>query len=193
MPAAIRSVIRARRKFQSGPAADGQLVGDVGRQLGGRLHRPGGPVGAASSDAGPRPRSSARTHCSGTNSSVRVRRPPSAFGRVLASGPCLGPASRTVLRPPAGHAPPALADHRGPGATPAGRSGTVARRHLGGTPRAGWTPAGAPPVGPAGRVPGESLRDAAARSPPTLRRPRRGTSWNEGDGLGCTSELAGPL
>ena len=72
-----------------------------------------GPVGRRSQRLGPGwpgRRSSVRTHCSGTNSSVPGPRPPPPLGGVLVRS-VLGPAAHGA-RAPSGHAPPSLADDR---------------------------------------------------------------------------------
>ena len=91
----------------------GQLVGDVRWELGRRLD---GAVGRRSQllAAGSLRRwASVRTHRSATNSSARVREPRRRSG--LSSSDALVVRHRAHrARPPAGHAPPPLANHRWP-------------------------------------------------------------------------------
>src|SRR5664279_2300083 len=98
MPAAIRSVIRSRRWFQSGPAAEASsLAMSAGSSAGACTARCAS--GRSFSDVVPaRSRSSVRSNRSGTNSSLRflARRRPSG---VSSSGPCPAEPSRTVLAP----------------------------------------------------------------------------------------------
>lgn len=99
MPAAMRSVMRSRRWFQSAPAAEASSLATSGGSAAGAwtLRWAGGRTDVAPRASPPR-RPSVRTHCSGTNSSdrVRERRIPSG---VSTSGPWPRSPPRTVLAP----------------------------------------------------------------------------------------------
>ena len=190
MPAAIRSLIRSRRKFQSGPAAVRQLLGDVGRQLVGP--RTGRWAGGPGRSTPRRHRSSTRTNSSGTNSSA----PALAAAPLLRAdgGPVVLPAVPDRARPATRHAPPSLRTTRSPGvvggedgATPAApresargpprrcrridrcvRVGTRRRRRWRAPVRSERVPAPAPLVRPAGA----SERPAPEGVPRRRHRPR---------------------
>ena len=98
MPAAIRSLIRARRWFQSGPAAEASSLAMSGASSAGAgTERWAGGRSFSVAEAGPRRRLSVLTHCSATNSSGSGREPRRRSGES-GSALCGGPV-RTVLAP----------------------------------------------------------------------------------------------
>ena len=168
MPAAIRSVIRVAEVVPVRAGRRGQLVGDVRRAARPAPAPTGGPAGAASGwpagapggrRSAPTARGRTRRTASATGGGPRACRRPAPWPRPPAHG----------AGAPPGHAPPALADHRGPGR----RSPVPTVRAVTGRPAPGARDVRPPPAGAAGRRPGWPVGPRPRPAPWRHRRPAR--------------------